>query len=440
MPQRALNLAVALVGVLFVLSLVFLGLDIGRVAGRSPWRQRLLTAGVLLLASFGLTMGCSRESSGNNTAGGATTSSTTPAESDLADTPQWKQLTAAWREAEEIASGSRGGYPFTPSGQKKVLQSLADAAVSADSLQRAGLLSSPEAGLLKEDLLVLTKRVKHFRTTDLRGATCYIPMPIPTAKASADRLSARLPLLEKLAAQQTIHPEVVDKTLKNLEADLKDVRENKAPLSPADRKQANQVARDVRVQLGKIRARMSGRTSALDDSKDWQIISAAWKEATPLAVTGTSTTRQRESAKAKLDAARTAAANLVAARLITGPEGRLILSEADQLQQDIYRNPPTDTQVSCYDMAYLPPARQSLDRIAARLSLLQQLAQGGVVHRTAVEKVVASVEADLKELSNEKDLAALTPAQRLQAQQQCADARKSLAQIESLWTPNDAAQ
>ena len=439
MPYRALNLAVALVGVLFVLSLVFLGLDIGRAAGRSPRRRRLLTAGILLLASFGLTMGCSRGSSGSNTAGGAATSSTMAAQSDLADTRQWKQLTAAWREAEEIASGSRGGHPFTPSGKKKVLQSLADASVGADLLQTAGLLSSPEAGLLKEDLVVLARKVESFRATDMRNATCYL-MSIPTAKVSADRLSARLPLLEKLAAQQTIHPEVLDKILNNLEADLKDVRENKAPLSPADRKQADQVARDVRVQLEKIRARMSGKTSPLDGSNDWQIISAAWKEAAPLAVAGASTTRQRESAKAKLDAARTAAANLAAARLITGPEGRLILSEADRLQKDIYRNPPTDTQVECYKMVYLPPVRQSLDRIAARLPLLQQLAQGGVVHRTAVEKVVASVEADLKELSNEKELAALTPAQKLQAQQQSADARKALAQIKSLWTSNDAAQ
>ena len=39
----------------------------------------------------------------------------------LADAPEWKRLAATWREAEEVASGKRGAYPFNRKGKAKLL-------------------------------------------------------------------------------------------------------------------------------------------------------------------------------------------------------------------------------------------------------------------------------------------------------------------------------
>jgi multidrug resistance efflux pump len=124
--------------------------------------------------------------------------------------------------------------------------------------------------------------------------------------------------------------------------------------------------------------------------------------------------------------------SLAAAGLLDDAEAQLIRNEANRLQEQIYRNPPTDSRVLCYDMVDVLAARQSLTRIAARLPLLQHLAAGGVVHRAAMEKVMSSIEADLKELANKSELAQLSAQEKTQAQQQRAAAEKALARIKLL--------
>ena len=54
----------------------------------------------------------------------------------------------------------------------------------------------------------------------MRMATCYEPMMMTPARDSMTRLSARLPLLEKLAAAETLQPGVVRKVLASVEQDL----------------------------------------------------------------------------------------------------------------------------------------------------------------------------------------------------------------------------
>jgi predicted Zn-dependent peptidase len=68
-------------------------------------------------------------------------------------------------------------------------------------------------------------------------------------------------------------------------------------------------------------------------------------------------------------------------------------------------------------MAYLSPARQSLDRLQARAGLLERLAAGGKASADVLEKVSATIEADLKTLSSEAELKALREADRAQAVQ-----------------------
>ena len=55
-------------------------------------------------------------------------------------------------------------------------------------LEKAGLLSRPEAGLLEKELALLTGRVQAMRPTEMRMATCYEPMAFTPGSYSAARI------------------------------------------------------------------------------------------------------------------------------------------------------------------------------------------------------------------------------------------------------------
>ena len=67
-------------------------------------------------------------------------------------------------------------------------------------------------------------------------------------------------------------------------------------------------------------------------------------------------------------------------------------------------NPPTDPMVLCYEIAYIPPARTSLDRLTQRLPFLQSLASGGKISPAVIEKVLPTIKTDLATLTNHQEL------------------------------------
>jgi hypothetical protein len=67
-------------------------------------------------------------------------------------------------------------------------------------------------------------------------------------------------------------------------------------------------------------------------------------------------------------------------------------------------------------MAMVNPAQQSFERLAKRLPLLEKLVEGGKINRVAVEKVLATVEADLIVLADEKQVKQLAEKQRPEAE------------------------
>ncbi|MHC5056269.1 MAG: hypothetical protein ACYTKD_16335, partial [Planctomycetota bacterium] len=131
----------------------------------------------------------------------------------LEATDEWQRLVTVWREAEEIASGKRGDYPFDEAGKKRVLAELDRAARDVEALSKAELLSPPEAGLLTAELATLTKGVRRKRPTEMRRATCYKPMMVVPARESLKRLKARLPMLEALAAKGVVKNDVIRRVL-----------------------------------------------------------------------------------------------------------------------------------------------------------------------------------------------------------------------------------
>ncbi len=424
MPQRVTDLFYALMGLLAVAGLFLLGLNVYAATSRGPrWKRRLLGAGLALLAALGM-VSCSDDPQPPPppAGGGGEGTGVAPAGKDLEGSAEWRALSKTWKEAEEVASGKRGAYPFNAAGRKKLLASLEKATKDADKLAAAKLLSDAEAGLLKKDLAILTRRVRRYRATEDRMAMCYAPRPIPVpARDSAKRLADRLPLLEKLAAAGKLHKAAVEKVLVSIEKDLSTLDDEKRlkQLKATDRAKAEKTREAVKAQVKKIKARLSGgkKGASLENSKDWKTVLAAWKFAKPLATSGKSTTKQRKRATKELQAAAAAATRLAAAGLLTAAEAGLLTEEAAKVKADIYRSPPTDSMAKCYEAMAFRPAQASFARLKKRLPLLRKLVAGGKVNKAALDKVLATIEKDVELLSRDKHFAQLPDEQRPEAWQ-----------------------
>ena len=441
MPQRVANLLIAVSGLLIVFCLIISGFNPRRSITTGPrWKRRLIAAGILLLAALGIgscgeggrsgTIAPGRQPNTSNNA----TPGATPAATRIEKTNEWKQLVAIWKEASEIADGKRGACPFDHAGKKRVLSNLAAASAGVNKLQKAGLLSPAEAGLLDKDLAVLVQGVKAKRPTEMR-ATCYLPMVVTPAKDSYQRLADRLPLLENLAASDTLKPEVLEKILGSIERDVATLANEKhlARLSETERAKATKVRDTARTQLQEIRRRLNPDALVnLEGTDDWRRIMDTWKTAVPLAESGKSTTAQREAAKKKLEAACEAALRLAKADLLSDAEARLLCDEAERLRKDIYRNPPTDCRVMCYDMAFMPPARSSLDSLSRRLPLLRKIAANGKLQPAAMQKIIPNIEADIKTLSDEKQVAKLSAEAQATAKALVPQVQAALAEIKGM--------
>lgn len=170
----------------------------------------------------------------------------------------------------------------------------------------------------------------------------------------------------------------------------------------------------------------------LEASADWKIIVEAWSFAGPLVLKNGTKAQYRESDE-RLAAAKEAANRLAKARLLTESEAGLLAIEADKLVQlrTANRRWPTDAGPApmCYGPA-LPDevTRPCLERLAKRLPLLGNLAQGRKIHGVAMDKVLSSVESDLKVLSDNP--AGYNSADRRAEAEKTRDAVK--AQVEKL--------
>ena len=167
-------------------------------------------------------------------------------------------------------------------------------------------------------------------------------------------------------------------------------------------------------------------TNDLLKAPQWATITAAWEHCQPLADSGESTSAERKKVDEHIAAARKAAEALAAAGILTGPESGLLSAELDRIKTAVYRNPPTDARVTCYIVAYLPPAHQSTQRLAKRLPLLKAVAEAERVSPEALGKVLATVEKDLATLADEEKVKVLGEAE---AKAKAAELREAVAPL-----------
>jgi hypothetical protein len=172
--------------------------------------------------------------------------------------------------------------------------------------------------------------------------------------------------------------------------------------------------------------------AALEETPEWKTVLDAWAFTSPLAESRRSTEAQRKVVEEKVAAVKAATDKLAAAGLITAAEAQLLQTEIANLRTMILRDPPTEPRVLCYDSVDLPPARESLERLAARLPLMKQLAEGGTVQSAVLAKILPAVEADIQRLADAKLVAKLTPEEQKQAEAVRAEAEARVKEIKAL--------
>ena len=472
MPHRAYHLVLGLAGLLAVAVLLLAGADLLRQSRSGPgWKRRLVSAGLLLLGALGFgslggTVGCP----GKDGAGGDKTGTTSttggamikppPGNPDKPDKPDkpaapaaadpFKELKALQTEAELIASGKQGQYPFDRAGQQRLLTALQRAPSLVDDLQAKGELSAGEAGLWKQDLVTLTGKVAEFRPTEMKNATCYQAHAIqPPGVVSLARLRLRLPLLEQLVAADRLRPEVTRKILTQIEADL---RVAGLPAGGEDKELVAKV-QELVVRI-KGRLDMAGASSAvkehgaagtgggtddkssLDATEQWRAVKEAWRAIAPLAAASSrSTSAQRSVAEEKLKLALTALDALVQAGKLSAPEAGLLRADAERLRRDMVQSPPTDFQGTCYRRAPFIPAAASLAQLNKRLPLLQQLAARKAIQPAVVARMLPTLERDVQILSSDSEVQRMGPAQRAKVPGAVRRARELIAALQALAGP-----
>ena len=435
MPQRAAGLVIALLGVLALAILLLVGADVYRAARGGPrWKRRLLGAGLLVLASLGFLPATSAAAEEKPKA-------VAPADEagphvNLDQRTDWQGIVEAWRDAAPVADGRRGAYPFNEAQKKGLLVRLAGVDGRIDTLLRDGLLSEAEGGLLKSELCRLVEGVEDKRPVEMRGATCYWPMTTAPAHYSLKRLQERLPLLEKMAVARAVKSEVVAKALGTVEDDLEILGNAKEiePLKEAERAEAKKIRDAGQAALAKIQAAARGTDTSLAQSSAWRAVTDGMAAVAPLAQSGKSTEQERQAADGQLKAAEAAADKLTAEGLLAWPEAEILKAEMQKLRGEMVRNPPTDTKLVCYGAAqFHPPAQQSIERLTDRLPLLQKMIASGKITPEVLARVLPTIEADVKTLSDEKALGQLDKDRQAEARSSLRPrAEEILKQVKSL--------
>jgi hypothetical protein len=240
-------------------------------------------------------------------------------------------------------------------------------------------------------------------------------MFIQPAIQSSKRLESRLDLLENLAQQPSVRPAVLERTLIAIEQDLTTLadKKNYDRLSPEEKAGAIKTRELATERIRKIKANLPDITA----TKEWTIVTDAWKFCTPFAKSGESTTAQRNQMDAKLAAADKALDALVVLGQLSAAEAELLHQSADGLRADIYRYAPTDSHVTCYISAPIIPAERSMERLNQRLPLLQKFVADGKLRPAVIEKMLPSFDEDLKTLANEQELKLLPEPERKKARE-----------------------
>jgi len=152
-------------------------------------------------------------------------------DTSLASSAGWKALADGTAVAAPLARSGRS----TTKQREEADGALKVAEAAADRLSCEGLLSSPEAEILKAECARLRGEMYRNPPTPapLQGAvpheiaSCYEMVAVAPARQSMERLTDRLPLLTKMVLRGRIAPEVLARVLPTMETDIETLRDER---------------------------------------------------------------------------------------------------------------------------------------------------------------------------------------------------------------------
>ena len=268
------------------------------------------------------------------------------------------------------------------------------------------------------------------------------PQAVETKKGASEqpdiskelrKVSSQMAKIRSFLDAGSTDAKTAQKLIQALQPSLAVLKNDKqlAKLPPRRQDSVKYTVKQANYLITTLRLVVAVELNVLAKAPQWPAVVQYWKMSKPLADSGKSTSAQRKESDNNLAAAKKALEQLKKAKLLSAAEASLLVSNADQIRQDIYRNPPTDFKGTCYLMAPPISAHMSLRRLEKRLPLLKQLAAAGRISPAVVEKVTDSIEKDIITLSDEKLTKPLKPAELNKAAKLRAEAAEILRLVET---------
>ena len=178
---------------------------------------------------------------------------------DINSSAHWKKFSKTWQEAEDIAVGRLGDFPFNRKGKARMLDAIAMCATHIDALESDTTINAAEAAMLRKDTDRLARAVEEKRTieqADEPKTRTTIKVP---AMASMIMLRERLGLLGQLAQANRLHSDVIEMILIPIERDMKTLNNSTmlSQLAVSLRGEATELRQQGREHIEQIKLRMS---------------------------------------------------------------------------------------------------------------------------------------------------------------------------------------
>jgi hypothetical protein len=317
---------------------------------------------------------------------------------NLARSDHWRIVSDAWRYSVPLADS----YKSTTAQRKIVTKKLKDADAAISALSAAGLLSASEAAMLVIDMNRIKSDLLRDPPTDAQF-TCYDYGFLPAVQLSMNNLSKRVELLRKVVASDRVAPAAMDRIVQRVQRELDQLEDPtlaRGLRNKADRLKAKKLHAEVSALVVRIKCNVLGMR--LGETSGWKTVETALAAAAPLAATRRSTSAQRVAVVKQMDIAKSNLTSLTEAGLLAAVETELLFGELARLKNAIFRDPPTDTKVSCYEMMAPDPVGDSTKRLIKRIPMLSKLIDSGKLNPLVAGKLLGSISADIKMLKNAK--------------------------------------
>lgn len=267
MVQKVYGIVLIGAGVLLVVGLLIVRRDLEDTSRFGKRIRRLIQIGLLALTCFGVAVplpGCdpygASDRLGLIEAG---------EKGSVTKTRTWRQFMRVWEEASSIADGEKGSWPYSADEKRQLIRGLEKGLKDTDYFVQKEMMSQPEGELLKLTVNEMIEDAGRFRTVEMKRTTCYMPGMIMPGRQSAERLSARIQYLKKLAMAERVQGVVLEIVLSNMEDEIAELeKQGDRPIGGLDSEQtAASILAETRSAIDRIRTQFKLRDPEQTDEQ-----------------------------------------------------------------------------------------------------------------------------------------------------------------------------